>query len=200
MKFVLFNMDGVEVSDLTELTDAQCIELANKDGHIFTSLDDFQSAFNAEKISTAVHQLRVVKSNISTTPKYVKKALKYLGMDGDLSDDSIKNIIRDLSELPDQSTMIDHVLPDDICPAERFEYTFIVKGFLEQIGYEVTEESKLVRAARIVFGNGTLSNEYSSKFGSIRTEEDLDLIIIMIRHNNIKPQAKKLLLKLANLN
>lgn len=65
MKFVLFDVDNPKIgsllsSDMTELSDEECIELANEDGMIFNSIEDFQADFNGEMFSTATHQLRII--------------------------------------------------------------------------------------------------------------------------------------------
>lgn len=61
MKILLFNWENVSVNDPTDLTDKEFEELALKDGFIYDSLEDFESAFNAEHFSTATHQLRIVE-------------------------------------------------------------------------------------------------------------------------------------------
>ena len=63
MKYLLFNWDNVNVSDPSNLTNVEFEKLANQEGGlIYTSTEDFESAFNAEQFSTSTHQLRIVTS------------------------------------------------------------------------------------------------------------------------------------------
>lgn len=141
MKFVLFTLDNVEVSDLTELTDAECIALAEQDGHIFSSLEDFQSAFNAEIISTSIHQLRIVTADEIKPTKlqkgWIKQANKYLSFDEDGSDQAVLNAITKIRDHADQDATIDVALGGDenVFPCEDYEFRFTCKRFLVMIGY-----------------------------------------------------------------
>lgn len=62
LKYMLFCWEYNTVEkDLTELTNEEFEELANKDGGwIFDTTEDFVAAFNAEMFSVHTHQLRVV--------------------------------------------------------------------------------------------------------------------------------------------
>ena len=71
MKYVLFDWDDIdklseeeadEVNDVSDLSDERYIELTLKMGGIVTDdIDDFESMFNSEEISTTRHQLRIIK-------------------------------------------------------------------------------------------------------------------------------------------
>ena len=63
MKYLLFNWDTInkEINDPSELTDAEFEKLAKHEGgFIFENEEDFESAFNAELLSTTTHQMRIV--------------------------------------------------------------------------------------------------------------------------------------------
>lgn len=65
MKYLLFNWDLLteDVSDPSELTDGDFETLALNFGFVYTSLSDFESAFNSEHFSTHTHQLRIIKGD-----------------------------------------------------------------------------------------------------------------------------------------
>jgi len=61
LKFLCMDINHFEGDDLTKLSDFDFELLAKKDnGYIFTSQEDFTSAFNAEIITTNTHQLRII--------------------------------------------------------------------------------------------------------------------------------------------
>lgn len=57
------------------------------------------------------------------------KADEFLCVDETSVVDQVRAIINE----EDTSTMIDHI--ENVCPIEKFEFTFTVKDFVEQIGY-----------------------------------------------------------------
>ena len=64
IEFLLFNWDNIDgdiINDPSELTVREFRELVERDGngHVY-NLEEFESAFNAEKFSTATHQLKIV--------------------------------------------------------------------------------------------------------------------------------------------
>lgn len=62
IKYLLFHFDDVseDIGDISELSNEKFEEYAKrKNGHIFNSKEDFEAAFNSEKINTATHQLRI---------------------------------------------------------------------------------------------------------------------------------------------
>jgi len=62
MKYLLWNWDNFDnlPNDPTTITDEEFESMAKKDGHVYESPDDFESAFNAELFGTATHQLRII--------------------------------------------------------------------------------------------------------------------------------------------
>ncbi len=114
MKFYLFNFDNVEVNDPSELTNEEFKDLAKKDGgYIFDSAEDFESAFNAEIISTATHQLRIVENDNSDRERkiaIIKRIIEVWGettvteleLDHSPCLNSIGNGIMNVSELVEE--------------------------------------------------------------------------------------------------
>ena len=62
MKYLVFDWNKCgDISDLTEISDIEFEELAEKHGKVYTNYNDFVSDFNAERISTNTHQLRITE-------------------------------------------------------------------------------------------------------------------------------------------
>lgn len=67
--------------------------------------------------------------------KWIKKVEEVIYFENAVTQQDILNLISLVKNHPDQSAMIDHILGDDVCPVEVFEYTFTCADFLEYIGY-----------------------------------------------------------------
>lgn len=63
MKFLLIDMDNLpeNVDSVVDLSDAEFEKVAvESGGQVIEDVEDFESQFNSEFISTAIHQLRIV--------------------------------------------------------------------------------------------------------------------------------------------
>ena len=77
MRYLLFDWNEVDedITDLTNLTDTEVEELAKlPSGFIFENSEEFTSGYNAQKISTRIHQLRIV-DNITPELKELSELL-----------------------------------------------------------------------------------------------------------------------------
>jgi len=68
MRYLLFNWDEVghtedAIHNVSELSNEQFENLAQKYGLIYETYAEFQSGFNAEFFSTHTHQLRIINAN-----------------------------------------------------------------------------------------------------------------------------------------
>ena len=61
MKYLIFDWSKCsDVGDLSEISDKEFEEFAKKYGYIFNDSNEFEAHFNSERISTDIHQLRIV--------------------------------------------------------------------------------------------------------------------------------------------
>jgi len=75
--------------------------------------------------------------------KSIDKALEFLSYE---DYDEVVAELNALESIEDKSQMLDHVLSDDVCPCEQFEYTFTVQDFLDTILVaDPTEKFAIVR-------------------------------------------------------
>ena len=65
MKYLIFDWmkcgENENIGDLSEISDKEFEEFAKKYGYIFNDSNEFQAHFNSERISTDIHQLRIVE-------------------------------------------------------------------------------------------------------------------------------------------
>lgn len=64
MRYLLYNWEDIkeDINDPSDLSDEEFEDVVvNNGGLIFQNEEDFESAFNAEMISTETHQLRIVR-------------------------------------------------------------------------------------------------------------------------------------------
>ena len=62
MKYLIFDWSKCsDIGDLSEISDKEFEGLAEKYGYIFNDSNEFQAHFNSERISTDIHQLRIVE-------------------------------------------------------------------------------------------------------------------------------------------
>ena len=62
MKYLIFDWNKCsDIGDLSEISDKEFEKLAIKYGMVIKNSKDFESEFNAERISTDIHQLRIIK-------------------------------------------------------------------------------------------------------------------------------------------
>ena len=62
MKYLIFDWSKCsDIGDLSEISDKEFEKLAIKYGMVIKDSGDFQAEFNSERISTDIHQLRIVE-------------------------------------------------------------------------------------------------------------------------------------------
>ena len=62
MKYLIFDWSKCsDIGDLSEISDKEFEKLAIKYGMVIKDSWDFQAEFNSERISTDIHQLRIVE-------------------------------------------------------------------------------------------------------------------------------------------
>ena len=61
MKYLIFDWNKCNtISDLSEISDKDFKRLAEKYGKVYDCYLDFEADFNAERINTNTHQLRII--------------------------------------------------------------------------------------------------------------------------------------------
>ena len=62
MKYLIFDWSKCsDIGDLSEISNKEFEGLAKKYGYIFNDSNEFEAHFNSERISTDIHQLRIIE-------------------------------------------------------------------------------------------------------------------------------------------